>query len=206
MEDAKCKTCRRVGEKLFLKGERCFSAKCAFTRKPYPPGIHGRSARRGSSEFAVQLREKQKLRKLYGVAERPFENYVKAATAGKGDAGGNLLAGLEMRLDNAVFQSGLAQSRSIARQMVSHGHVLVNQRKVRIASYALRIGDVISLSKRAIQSKAVTDFEPIFAKYNAPEWLLVDKTKHEARVAIMPQITDGAQLHGTKLIIEYYAR
>src|SRR3989344_3758042 len=116
--DSKCKICRRVGEKLFLKGERCFTPKCAVARKPYPPGIHGRTARRSSSEYAIQLREKQKLRFFYQVVEQQLKNYARAATQLQtGDAGEHLLRQLERRLDNTLFQAGFAQSRSVARQM-----------------------------------------------------------------------------------------
>lgn len=204
--DPKCKVCRRVGEKLFLKGERCFSSKCAVVRKPYPPGIHTRTARRGGSEFSLQLREKQKLQKLFQISERQFRNYVLGASQKTGDAGENLLITLERRLDNAVFQAGFAQSRSIARQMVSHGNVLVNGKPVTVSSYMLRPKDIVSLSERTKVRIAAGDSKVFFKKYTPPQWLNVDKENWIATIFSLPTVRESTQPTGTKRIIEYYSR
>src|SRR3989344_4251921 len=155
MIDSKCKICRRVGEKLFLKGDRCFTPECAIVRKPYAPGIHGNAKkRRGLSEYGIQLKEKQKLRNLYHLRENQFRTYVQnAMKAKRADASTKLLESLTLRLDNTVFEAGLASSRSIARQLVSHGHVCVNGRKTNVSSYTLATGDVISLADAFWQSE-----------------------------------------------------
>jgi small subunit ribosomal protein S4 len=204
--ESKCKICRRAGEKLFLKGERCFTAKCAVVRKPYPPGIHTRSRRRGLSEFGTQLKEKQKLRNLYHLRERQFYRYVKNAMKVKGaDAGNKLLEALSLRLDNIVFQSGLAQSRSIARHMVSHGHARVNNRKTKVPSYAVHVGDVISLSDNIWKSTLMHNTEQTLKKHKPPTWIMVDANNRTATVSIKPDVTEQVSCN-TKLIIEYYAR
>jgi len=207
MQDAKCKICRRAGEKLFLKGERCFTPKCAVSRKPYPPGIHGRTARRSSSEFATQLREKQKLRFLFQVGEQQLKNYVRTATQLKsGDAGEHVLEQLERRLDNLVFQAGFAPSRSVARQLVTHGHILVNSRRVGIPSYRVAVSDVISLSPQARSMLEGGDLDVRLKKYTPPSWLTLDPNQKTATVVSLPNVKDSVYLAGTKFIIEYYSR
>ena len=143
--DAKCKLCRREGEKLFLKGERCFGDRCAIEKRPYPPGQHGRGRRRKVSDYGTQLREKQKLRRIYGLTERPFRNYFTEAARRKGVTGTNLLQLLECRLDNVVYRLGFAPSRNMARQLVCHGHFEVNGMAVDIPSYQVGSGDRVSL-------------------------------------------------------------
>ena len=146
-KDAVCKLCRREGEKLFLKGERCLSPKCAFERRPYPPGVHGRQAqfRRKESDYGRQLRAKQKARRVYGVLERQFRRYFREAEQTRGLTGTNLLVLLESRLDNVVYRLGFAASRPQARQLVRHGHFEVNGRKVNIPSYLVEPGDVVAV-------------------------------------------------------------
>ena len=182
MADAKCKTCRRIGEKLFLKGERCFTPKCAVVRKPYAPGSHGKKRGRAPSEYSRQLHEKQKLKALYGVSETQFRRYVTVAAARHGQSVEELMSQLERRLDNTVFRLGLAFSRSVARQLASHGHLLVNNKRVTIPSYAVRPGDLISVRKESLQKppfkealERVKKYTPrrgltLTARHSPPKW------------------------------------
>ncbi len=191
MINDKCKKCRRAGEKLFLKGEKCFSPKCPVTRKPYPPGKFGKSRRkgrnRGLSEYGVQLREKQKLKFSYGLRERQFSNYLKEANKkGGGDAKTYLLELLESRLDNAVFRLGLIDSRSQARQIISHGHIMVNNRKVTIPSYRVKIGNKISIRPQSINKTIFRDLDIKLKKYNPPSWINFDKEKKEGEIVGRP--------------------
>ena len=204
--DSKCKICRRAGEKLFLKGDRCFTPKCAVVRKPYPPGIHTRVSKRGLSEFGLQLREKQKLRHAYHLREQQFKNYVSAAMKTKGkDAGATLLELLARRLDNVVFQAGFVPSRSMARQMISHGHVYVNGERIRTSSYLVGIGNVVSLSEKIRNSPEMQNFDQSLKKYKPPTWIS-STPSHEATISSFPSEEDRTNTHNTKLIIEYYAR
>jgi small subunit ribosomal protein S4 len=205
--ESKCKICRRAGEKLYLKGDRCSTPKCAVVRKPYPPGIHTKtSRRRGLSEFGMQMREKQKLRNLYHLRERQFKNYVASAMSQKGkDAGEQLLQSLAFRLDNIVFKAGFAASRSIARQMVSHGHARINGRKTTIPSQAVRMGDVITLSDAFWQSPGMLNTIQLLATYKPPAWIMLDTAQRTAAVSALPDTKEQSS-HNTKLIIEYYAR
>lgn len=202
MSDTKCKTCRRVGEKLFLKGERCLTPKCAVIRKPYPPGIHSRVSRKGMSEYGLQLREKQKLRNLFQVGERQFRRYAEhAMTAPGADAGEKLMESLRARLDNVMFQSGFVESRSIARQLVSHGHVVVNGKAVKIPSYSVQSGDKIRIQKIKQEDTRNATRE------KTPAWLLWDEAQTELTVVSRPATASTeSSLYNTTLIIEYYAR
>lgn len=196
-----CKICRRIGSSV------CGRDKCAFRRKPYPPGMHGKKSRRGTSEFGTQLREKQKLRSLYHLREQQFKNYVLAAMQAKGaDAGEKLMESLERRLDNAVYLAGFTSSLSTARQLVNHGHILVNDRKVKIPSFMVKAGDVISLAARSRQSALFKDIEVALKKHAAPVWMSVDTELWQAKITGVPDVKASAPLHNTKLIIEYYAR
>jgi small subunit ribosomal protein S4 len=141
---SKCRLCRREGTKLFLKGDRCMSTKCAVERRQYPPGEHGQRMRRRATEYGLQLREKQKVKRIYGVLERPFRRYFEKASRQKGVTGENLLRLLELRLDNVLYRSGMAPSRDSARQLISHRHFTVNGRTVNIPSYSLKVGDVVA--------------------------------------------------------------
>lgn len=204
--DSKCKICRRVGEKLFLKGERCFTPKCAIVRKPYPPGIHGHSSRRGLSEYGMQLKEKQKLRNLYHLRENQFRNYIQNAMKIRGaDMSTKLLESLCLRLDNVLFEAGFASSRSVARQLVSHGHARVNGRKITIPSHSVRVGNEISLSPTFWQSAAMKDTEFLFNKHKPPRWITLDINAKTATIASLP-VMAGQTSFNIKLIIEYYAR
>lgn len=205
--DPKCKQCRRVGEKLFLKGERCFTPKCAMIKKAYPPGPQRKKARRGGlSEYGRQLIQKKKIKKIYGLTERQLKNYFTAARRQKGDARENLIRRLELRLDNVVFRLGWARSRSTARQLVNHGHVLVNGRRIDIPSYQLKTGDVMTLGARIIKSKFTENLLAILKKHEAPVWLAPENDKIEARVLGLPEDADLGDLAMMGLIIESYSR
>jgi len=190
MQD-KCKKCRRVGEKLFLKGERCFGPKCALARKPYPPGPatkSGKTRRASSTEYGIKLREKQKIKFSYGLRTRQFDNYAKEAENKAG--GGNVMAALysflESRLDNVVFRMGLTDSRSVARQIVTHGHVMVNGRRVDIPSYRISVGSKITVRPQSAVKAVFKDIDAKMKKYNPPVWLKLDKTKKEGEIIGMP--------------------
>lgn len=209
MADTKCKTCRRAGEKLFLKGERCFSPKCALVRKPYAPGIHG--GKKGGrkprqSEFGAQLNEKQKMRNAYGIMEKQFETYVEKAMLSKTDVLGTLVGALERRLDNVVFRLGFAISRSLAAQMVSHGHVYVNGKRVTISSYSVDDGDVITLGTTAREGALGKHLDALLKKHQAPLWLQLNVEKQTGTVVGSPSVSDVGTSYNLKAIIEYYSR
>lgn len=191
--DNKCKKCRRIGEKLFLKGEKCYAPKCALVRKPYPPGIlgkkKGKRSRRGVSEYGAQLKERQKIKLTYGLRQRQFENYFKEASKKKsGDAVSAFFMILESRLDNVIFRLGFSESRSGARQIVSHGHIMVNGKRVNIPSYETRIGEKISIRLQSVNKGMLKDLDAKFKKYNPPSWIKLDKQKKEGEIIGRPQI------------------
>lgn len=197
--------CRREGEKLFLKGERCLSEKCSFNRKGYVPGQHGQG-RKKISEYGLQLREKQKLRRMYGILEAQFARYFTLAESKKGITGENLLQILESRLDNVVYRLKLASSRREARQMVRHGFFQVNGKKVNIPSYQVKAGDTIQLKEKAMQSPHFKSILEANNGQNIPEWLELDTNSWVARVKNLPtreQIDVPIQEH---LIVELYSR
>jgi small subunit ribosomal protein S4 len=204
--NAKCKKCRRAGQKLFLKGERCFSQKCAMVRRAYPPGVHGKSFRRRASEYGQQLAEKQKVRYTYGVSEQQFKKYFKEIAGQRGNKEELFVQKLESRLDNVVFRLGWARSRGLARQIVSHGHILVNGRKVNIPSCQVKKGDLIQI-KETSKSKAVfRDLKTLLKKQEIPAWLSLDKQKLEGKVKGQPKIEDMGKVGELSMIIEYYSR
>lgn len=204
-----CKLCRREGEKLFLKGDRCFTAKCAFDRRSYPPGIHGRSRRRfrrRTTDFGIQLREKQKARRIYSLMERQFRRYFREAERRKGVTGANLLQILESRLDNVVYRLGFAGSRPQARQLVRHGHFNVNGRKTDIPSYLVKPGDEISVR---VKSKSSVFFKNVVQEMEhrfVPEWLSVDANTLSGRVLALPTREEIETTLNEQLIVEYYSR
>lgn len=204
--NSKCKKCRRAGQKLFLKGERCFSQKCAMIRKPYIPGLHGKSRRRGLSEYGQQLIEKQKVRHVYGISEKQFKNYFKETVGQRGNKEELLVNKLESRLDNIVFRLGWAQSRALARQLVNHGHILVNQRKVDIPSYQVKKEDVIQIKEKSKKSVPFRDLKTILKKYEVPGWLSLDKQKLIGKITNQPKIADMGKVGEIGMIIEYYSR
>lgn len=200
---------RRIGEKLFLKGERSYSQKSAMTRKPYPPGMHGQGRRpKKLSEFGQQLKAKQKVRNIYRLMEKPFKAYVKKALASKQEPYGPIMLSLENRLDNIVFRMGFAQSRDQARQIVNHGHILVNGKKCAIPSAAVKQGDVISIREGSKKSPYFSTLMPAwFQKYDAPAWIQVDKEKMTGTVKTKPTaVESGIRMEDLQAIIEYYSR
>jgi len=203
-----CKLCRREGEKLLLKGERCFTPKCALERRAYAPGMRGRQAqfRRKESEYGLQLREKQKARRIYGVLERQFRRYYKEADRRKGLTGVNLLIILESRLDNVVYRLGFADSRAQARQLVRHGHFDVNGRKTNIPSFLVKAGDVIAVRERSKKLAYFSDLSTVMEHKVVPEWLSLDIPKMEGRVLTLPTREDIDASLNEQLIVEYYSR
>ena len=199
---------RRLGEKLFLKGERCIGAKCAHIRRPYPPGAHGKGSRASTSEFGVQLREKQKVKFLYGLRERMFSRYFSEALRDKKHPTGDALVNtLEKRLDNVLFRAGFVVSRSIARNLVSYGHVFVNKRAVTKPSYSAEIGDIIELSPKVFNNQAFGEgFLFRIKKYEPPEWIKLDKEKKTAEIVKEPYESDLIIDPNIKLVVEYYSR
>ena len=203
-----CNLCRREGEKLLLKGERCFTPKCAVERRAYAPGMHGRQAqfRRKESDYGLQLREKQKARRIYGVLERQFRRYFKEAERRKGLTGVNLLIILESRLDNVVYRLGFADSRAQARQLVRHGHFDVNGRKTNIPSFLVKAGDVVAVRERSKKIAYFRDLSTIIEHKVVPEWLSLDIPKMEGRVLTLPAREDIDASLSEQLIVEYYSR
>lgn len=205
-----CKFCRREGEKLYLKGARCASPKCSFERRSYPPGQHGKDAqfRRGrDSDYALQLREKQKARRIYGVLERQFRRYFREALRRPGLTGSNLLSILESRLDNVIYRMGWADSRNHARLLVQHGHFLVNGRRTDIPSYLVVPGDVITVREGSRHRTYFKELKTYMQdRPAAPEWLQVDPVALQGTVLRMPERRDIDLQLKEQLIVEYYSR
>jgi len=204
LKQASCRQCRREGEKLFLKGERCHSQKCALVKKSYPPGLHG-NRRTKLSNYAIQLREKQKTKRIYGMRESQFFKYYTIAAKKKGVTGIVLLQLLETRLDNVVYRLGWAASRKLARQIVSHGHITVNGKKVDIPSYQCEIGEIIAVKENA---KEKTYFKEILSlhDYKTPVWLKSNASAMSGEVVAMPTKDDLDLDINEQLIIEFYSR
>jgi len=204
---ASCRTCRRENLKLFLKGDRCYSDKCSFERRSYSPGQHGQNRFRKVSDYAIQLREKQKVKHMYGMLENQFRRYFHMADQAKGVTGENLLVMLERRLDNVVFRMGLASSRAQARQLVTHGHIMVNGHKVDIASYSVRPGDVITIKDRSRKSPYFKELAEDFGKKQTPpKWISVNPDELSATVVALPEREDIDITINEQLIVEYYSR
>jgi len=206
--DAVCKLCRREGQKLFLKGERCLSPKCAIERRNYPPGEHGKKAtfRRKVSDYGMQLREKQKARRIYGVMERQFRRYFREATRLPGLTGAMLLAMLERRLDNVVYRMGFADSRAQARQLVLHGHFDVNGRKTDVPSFNVNVGDVVTVRESSRGSVYFKDRTQIMEDSRIPAWLSIDLAGMRGSVVNEPSREDIEIPLNEQLIVEYYSR
>jgi len=201
-----CRVCRRVGEKLFLKGERCLTPKCAFERRQNPPGEHGASRRRRVSEHGLQLREKKRARAIYGVLERQFRKYFDAAAKKKGVTGTYLLQLLERRLDNVVFRLGFADSRAQARQIVNHRHIRVNERRVDVPSYHVKAGDIISWRERSKESTYYKTLVEDLQRRPLPKWLTLDTQAVTGAVIGMPEPSDMDLKIEERMIVEFYAR
>jgi small subunit ribosomal protein S4 len=201
-----CKLCRREGMKLYLKGERCYSEKCAYTRRPYPPGQHGQG-RIKLSEYAVRLREKQKVRRIYGVLERQFRGYFQEANRRKGRTGEEMLALLERRLDSVVHRLGFGASRAEARQLVRHGHVRVNGKRLDIPSYVVRVGDKVELTEGARKFKLVAAAVAGADKRPVASWLEADRPAFTGVVKSAPVREDLNEPEiREQLVVEYYSR
>jgi len=200
------KLSRKIGENLGLKAERSFSPKSAFLKKPYRPGMHGKARRRALSEFGTQLLEKQKIRYTYGLTERQLQKYFDEAKRKKGITGDLLLGALEKRLDNTVYRSGLAPSRVVARQLVNHGHFLVNNKKVNIPSYLVKINDVIAIKPKSRPKTIFFDLANKLKKHEAPAWLAVDKKDFEIKIKSDPKIDDLPKNFNMNVITAYYSK
>jgi len=205
--DPKCKQCRRLGEKLFLKGERCFTSKCAMVKRNYPPGIHGPKRAPRLSEYGKQLKEKQKLIRTYRLQEKQFSNYFRKAKLMKGQTGDNLMQLLETRLDNIIYRLGLVKSRDQARQIVNHGHVMVNEKVVDIPSYKIKVGDTVQIKAKSLQKKFFKEIIKKINKKDLPSWLsYLDEKQIKAKIIMLPpfeEITTGIDI---AMIVEFYSR
>jgi len=200
-----CRLCRREGLKLFLKGERCYTDKCAIERRNYPPGEHGQG-RPKFSEYSIQLREKQKLRRIYGVLEGQFRRYFAMADRSKGVTGENLLQLLERRLDNIVYRLGFANSRSEARQLVRHGHFQVNGRKVDVPSYLVRTGDSVTVREKSRKVARIQEALELAQRRGIPEWLEMTAEEFAGRIKAYPTRNDLTMPINEKLVVELYSK
>lgn len=201
-----CKHCRREGEKLFLKGSRCFSAKCSFEKRSYAPGQHGMSRRTKLSEYGVQLRMKQKVKRIYGLLEAQFRSYYEKSSRSKGVTGENLLRMLESRLDNVIYRLGFAPSRKSARQMILHGHFLVNGRYVNVPSYILRAGDIIAVREKSRKMPLIHETMRRIKDDVLVPWLRLDKAKMEGEFLDLPNRQDIPIDVQENLIVELYSK
>jgi small subunit ribosomal protein S4 len=202
--DAVCRVCRREGTKLFLKGDRCFSPKCGVERRGYPPGQHGQGRAR-FSDFGVQLREKQKVKRMYGLLEKQFARTMKRATRMKGRAGENLLVLLERRLDNVIFRMGFTTSRAEARQLIRHGHFRVNGRKASIPSMSLGEGAVVTVRERSRKVNRIAGALEALEGKSLPQWLEIDKDNFAGKVKSLPAREDITMPIQEQLIVELYS-
>lgn len=209
MKKASCKICRRLGTKLFLKGERCFTPKCAMVKRPYPPGFRGKRRKPPLSEYGKQLREKQKLRYIYNLEEKQFKNYVEEILKKRGkvkDAGEALIKILESRLDNVVYRLGFAVSRKQARQLVSHGHILVNEKPINIPSYLVQKGDCIKIKPTKIKKSFIKKLKQTLSKQTIPSWLELNVEKLEGKVQGEPTLAEAGLPVEISSIFEFYSR
>jgi small subunit ribosomal protein S4 len=204
--DAVCRQCRREGEKLFLKGDRCYSEKCAVDRKNYPPGAHGQGRRKKISEYGLQLREKQKTKRTYGILEKQFRNYFAKADKQKGITGDNLLILLERRLDNVVYRLGFASSRKEARQLVNHGHFTINGKKANIPSMLVRVGDIVTVKDDSKEIAKFQEMKEQAAYKTPPEWLSVDVENLTGQILAYPVREQIDTPVNEQLIVELYSR
>jgi small subunit ribosomal protein S4 len=203
--DPVCRLCRREGLKLFLKGSRCYSKKCSFEKRPTPPGQHG-VRRRKVGDYGLQLREKQKVRRVYGVLEKQFRNYFIEATRHSGVTGESLLRSLELRLDNVVYRLGFAPSRAAARQMVAPGHFAVNGVPTNIPSYSLKIGDRIEVRESHKERELFKTVKETIRSHQAPDWLSLDAAKLSGSVLALPRRDQMPLDFNEQLVVEYYSR
>jgi small subunit ribosomal protein S4 len=209
MKQSKCKICRRLGEKLFLKGEKCLSAKCAMVKRPFPPGQKAKKRRSNITEYGREIREKQKLKKWYNISEMQFKKYVYEVMENKTssvDVASQLVSKLESRLDNIIFRLGWAKSRAQARLLVTHGHFLINGRRVDIPSYRISIGDVISIREGSKETEVMKSLLETTKKYQLPKWIVCDTDKMEAKLSSLPLAEDVQLPSEISTIFEHYSR
>jgi len=205
--EPKCKNCRREGEKLYLKGEKCDTAKCVFIKRSFRPGMHGPTSRIRHSSYGKQLREKQKAKESYGLQEKQFRNYFEKAKRGTGSTTEKMVQMLEQRLDNVIYRLGLGRSRGMARQIVSHGLITVNGRKVNIPSYQVKPGDIVKLSAKAAKAKLFNEEDAArLNKHQPPSWLLLEPKEMSGKVLNRPEGEDLKQNFDPTLIVEFYSR
>jgi len=205
--DSVCKMCRREGKKLFLKGERCYSSKCPMVKRKYPPGIHGPKGYGRLSEYGLQLREKQGLKRSYGIGERQMKSYFNKAKKKTGNVGLILLKFLEKRLDNVVYRAGFASSRRGARQIISYGNILVNARRVDIPSYQVKIGDVIEpKKKKRIIEKISQQLSSKKSEELGSRWFSLDRKEMKIKIITEPDAEDFPKDFDTSLVVEFYSR
>jgi len=200
-----CRHCRREGLKLFLKGERCYTDKCAIERRNYPPGAHGQ-ARTRFSEFAIRLREKQKVKRIYGLVEKQFAHYFELAERMPGITGENLLVLLERRLDNVVYRLGFSSSLAQARQLVRHGHIEVNGRAVTIPSYLLEVNQTVSIGEKSRPKKVVVEAIELAQRRGVPPWMTLEREQFRGALKALPARADLTMPISEKLIVEHYSR
>lgn len=204
---ALCRLCRTEGTKLFLKGKRCLTDKCGLERRSYPPGTRGKRVSYKKSNYKIQLREKQKVKRFYGVGEKQFRNFFYKAAQKKGITGDNLLRMLELRLDNILYRMNFAASRAQARQLIRHGHINVNKRKVSIPSYQLRIDDEITLKEKSLQNESIkTMLEDVKGLVEVPEWLIVNPETYVGKISSIPTRDDVSIPVEEHLIVELYSK
>lgn len=205
--ESACRICRSEGIKLFLKGDRCYSDKCAFERRGYAPGEHGQMrVRKKKSDYGVQLREKQKLKRMFGLMEKQFRGYFVKAERGKGVTGTKLLILLERRFDNMVYRMGFANSRDEARQLVRHGHFLVNGKKVDIPSYLIKIGDKIQVREKSRNVTRILEAMDTVARRGVPQWLEIDRDTFSGVVKMMPNRDELTMPIQEQMVVEFYSK
>lgn len=201
-----CRICRRENMKLFMKGDRCHSDKCAFDRRSYAPGEHGQRRRGKVSDYGIQLREKQKIKRMYGLSEKQFHLTFEKADRQKGITGTNLLVFLERRLDNITYRMGFVNSRNQGRQLVKHNHFLVNGRKVNIPSYSVKIGDVIEVREKSRNVKAIADSMEAVVRRGVPGWIDIEKDKMKGTIKAFPAREDITMPMQEQLVVELYSK
>ncbi|MDJ0986847.1 MAG: 30S ribosomal protein S4 [Desulfobacterales bacterium] len=205
-KDSVCRHCRRENLKLYLKGDRCYSDKCAFDRRSYPPGEHGERRGRKISDYGIQLREKQKVKRMYGLSEKQFHLFFERAEAQRGVTGTNLLVLLERRLDNVVYRLGFANSRTQGRQFVLHNHFLVNGKKVNIPSFLVKRGDSVEVKEKSKKVAAISDSIEAVVRRGIPQWLELEKEKHKGVVTGFPVREDITMPIQEQLVVELYSK
>ncbi|MBL4685694.1 MAG: 30S ribosomal protein S4 [Nannocystaceae bacterium] len=201
-----CRLCRREDAQLYLKGDRCFSAKCGYERRPYPPGQHGQGRKRRPSDYGQQLREKQKVKRMYGLLEKQFRGYYFRASRMKGVTGENLLSLLERRLDNVALRCGFGASHAETRQLTLHGHYLVNGKKVNIPSYLVRVGDIVEVCEKSRKVVKITEAASKSDRTTRAQWIDIDKDNLKAKITALPARADVAAEIDEQLIVELYSK